>query len=153
MTAVLEGVTAADAPELDALVARCSPRTRYTRFVAPVRALPAAYRAGVLAGDPAHHDALAVRSHSTEIVGLASLVAGTEYAELGILVEDSWQRRGLGTALVHALVARARQRRVPYLGATVLPASSGLLVWLGRMLPLERSARDAYGLSAVYRLL
>jgi GNAT superfamily N-acetyltransferase len=160
MTPVIEAVRAADAEELDALMARCSVETRYRRFFVPIRALPAEYRAGVLAGDPARHDAIATRLPATSppapsgrIVALASLVAGPEHAELGVLVEDGWQRRGLGTALVVELVRRARERRVPYLHATVLPIASGLLVWLGRIVPLYRSELRGDGITGVFRLL
>ena len=72
---------------------------------------------------------------------------------MGVLVEDGWQRHGLGTALVVELVRRARERRVPYLRATVLPAASGLLVWLGRIVPLCRSELRGDGVTGVYRLL
>jgi GNAT superfamily N-acetyltransferase len=175
MTVVIEPVRRTDAAALDGLMARCSAETRYRRFFAPLRTLPAEYRAGALAGDPARHDALATHLTGTpgagRIVALASLVtsagpaaeahravepsgrrSAVEVAELGIMVEDGWQRRGLGTALVAELVERARRRRVPYLRATVQPRAGHLLVWLGRRLPLERSAFAADGLTALYRL-
>jgi GNAT superfamily N-acetyltransferase len=160
MTAVIEVVRPEDADELDALVARCSVETRYRRFFAPVRTMPTEYRAGALAGDPARHDAVATRVRNAapagRIVALASLVAGPDPcgpAELGVLVEDGWQRRGLGTALVRDLVARARVRRVPSLRATVLPGASGLLVWLGRILPMAHSEHSGNGVTGVFRLL
>jgi GNAT superfamily N-acetyltransferase len=156
MTAVIEAVRpvrSADAGELDAMVARCSMETRYRRFFAPVRSMPAEYREGVLAGDPWRHDALVAFQPSGQLMALASLVRADECsAELGVLVEDGWQRQGLGTTLVHELVARARLRGVPLMRATVLPSASRLLVWLGGIVPLEGSTLDADGVSAVYRL-
>jgi GNAT superfamily N-acetyltransferase len=155
MTAVIEAVRPvrpADADELDALVARCSLETRYRRFFAPVRSMPAEYRQGVLAGDPARHDALVAFRPSGRLIALASLVRGVADWELGVLVEDGWQRQGLGTTLVHELVDRARARGVARMRATVLPIASGLLVWLGRIVPLESSTLDADGISGVYRL-
>jgi GNAT superfamily N-acetyltransferase len=156
MTAVIEAVRPvrpADGDELDALMARCSLETRYRRFFAPVRSMPAEYRQGVLAGDPAHHDALVVFQPSGRLIALASLVRGECDWELGVLVEDGWQRLGLGTTLVHELVDRARARGVRRMRATVLPIASGLLVWLNRIVPMERSTLDGDGMSAVYRLL
>lgn len=160
MTVVIAHVLPVDAGPIDAMMARCSVQTRYGRFFAPVRALPANYRAGVLAGDPARHDAVvalvgsaASSARPGRVVGLASLVAAADQAELGVLVEDGWQRQGLGTAMVDALVARARQRCVPYLRATVLPSASRLLFWLGRRLPVERSEASGPGVTGVYRLL
>ena len=159
MTAVIEAVRPArpvrpaDADALDALMARCSLETRYRRFFAPVRTMPVEYRQGVLAGDPAEHDALVISRPLGQIIALASLVRGVGDWELGLLVEDGWQRQGLGTTLVHELVARARTRGVRRMRATVLPIASGLLVWLGRIVPMERSTLDADGISAVFRLL
>ena len=86
------------------------------------------------------------------IIALASLVHGPSDWELGVLVEDGWQRQGLGTTLVHELVDRARARGVVRMRATVLPIASGLLVWLGRIVPIEGSTLDADGISAVYRV-
>jgi GNAT superfamily N-acetyltransferase len=156
MTAVIEAIRPVrpdDAAALDALIARCSLDTRYRRFFAPVRGMPIEYREGVLAGDPDRHDALIVQQPTGEIIALASLVAAPAGAELGILVEDGWQRQGLGTTLVHELVDRARQRGVRRLRATVLPSSSRLVRWLGGTVPMESSTLDADGISAVYRLL
>ena len=156
MTAVIEGVRSVrpdDAAELDALMARCSMETRYRRFFAPVRHMPAEYRDGALAGDPDRHDALVVVQPSGAIIALASLVAAPVAAELGVLVQDGWQRKGLGTALVHELVARARNRGEQRMRATVLPSSHRLVGWLSGIAPLESSTLDADGISAVYRLL
>jgi GNAT superfamily N-acetyltransferase len=160
MTPVIDPVRQEDAQELDALMTRCSAETRYRRFFAPLRTLPAAYRAGALAGDPTRHDAMVTHLRGSSgpagggrIVALASLVTETGVAELGVLVEDGWQRRGLGTALVAELVSRARGRGVPYLRATVQPRATGLLVWLGRIVPLERSEFAGDGVTARYRLL
>jgi GNAT superfamily N-acetyltransferase len=156
MTAVIEAIRPVrpdDAAELDALMARCSLDTRYRRFFAPVRSMPIEYRDGVLAGDPCRHDALVVQQPTGEIIALASLVAAPAGAELGLLVEDRWQRQGLGTTLVHELVARARERGVRQMRATVLPTSARLVLWLSRVVPMERSTLDGDGISAVYRLL
>jgi GNAT superfamily N-acetyltransferase len=169
MTAVIDPpillapVAPGDGPALDAFFALCSPQARYTRFFAPLHALPADYRAGALAGDPARHDALIAAPYGPHgpLVGLASLVTvpgpvgsgRLGEAELGVLVADDWQRRGIGTALVDQLVARARQRGVRYLRATVLPTSNRLLGWLGRSLPLEHSEWDGSSATGRFRLL
>jgi GNAT superfamily N-acetyltransferase len=161
MTAVIDPpilsapVARGDGPDLDAFFARCSPQARYARFFSPVHEIPAAYRAGVLAEDPARHDAISARAYGAggRLVGLASLVAEPDAAELGVLVADDWQRRGIGAALVDQLVARARRRGVDRLQATVLPASTQLLGWLGRRLPLEHSEWDGSSATAWFRLL
>jgi GNAT superfamily N-acetyltransferase len=69
-----------------------------------------------------------------------------------VLIEDGWQRRGLGSALVRQLVARAVERGVAELIASVLPDRASLLTVLGRELErLAVSADDDY-LTARYRL-
>jgi GNAT superfamily N-acetyltransferase len=66
-------------------------------------------------------------------VGLATL--GDH--ELGILVEDRWQRRGVGTALVDRLVASARARGFDHLVANVLGEDRFVLEVLRRIGPIE----------------
>jgi len=133
------------------------------RFFAHVSALPGTYLDSLLACNPVRHDAVVARARATtdaasgsRIVALASLVAtrlGTgEADELAVLVEDDWQRRGLGSAMVDALVAGARRRGVRRVQATVLPNAIGLLGWLGRTLPLERSVMTPYGATGHFRL-
>ena len=56
---------------------RCSRATRTSRFRAPVRDLPAAYLAAVLADPTA--SVLAAREAAGDVVGLASLI-GTQRA-------------------------------------------------------------------------
>lgn len=41
-------------------------------------------------------------------------------AEISLLVEDRWQRRGVATALFPDLVEEARVRRAPHIWATAL---------------------------------
>jgi GNAT superfamily N-acetyltransferase len=56
--------------------------------------------------------------------------------ELGVLVEDSWQRRGIGTELVTRLVASARARGVNQIVADVLGEDGFVLSALRRIAPL-----------------
>jgi GNAT superfamily N-acetyltransferase len=143
-----------DGPAIDALLARCSVQTRYHRFFSPVRYLPLEYRAGVLAGDPARHDALLAREGADgPVIGLASLVSGPGPAELGILIQDDWQRRGIGTALVAELVERARQRGERCLQATVLPSSVRLLGWLSRIVPMQSSQLSGESATGLFPLV
>jgi GNAT superfamily N-acetyltransferase len=66
-------------------------------------------------------------------VGLATLGGD----ELGILVEDCWQRRGVGTALVDRLVASARARGIEQLVANVLGEDRFVLKVLRRIGHIE----------------
>jgi GNAT superfamily N-acetyltransferase len=92
------------------------------------------------------------RTSDGQVVGLASLGTGGGLPELGVLVEDAWQRRGLGAALVDALVRRARERGVVRLVASVLPGREGVLTGLDRRLPRHRVQHTSDATMHVYEL-
>src|SRR5262249_51045068 len=134
----LRPVAGADAAAIGAMWERCSLATRAGRFHAPVRHIPAAYLRAVLA-DPAASVVAAVEP-AGDVVGLASLVSGPGrgLAELGVLVEDAWQRHGIGRRLVAHLVAAAPARGITVLTASVL-AGNAALAHLLRRVPGEFS--------------
>ena len=70
-------------------------------------------------------------------VGVATLAPGaTGIVDLGVLVEDAWQRRGVGTWLVASLLVNARSRGVTTVHADVLGADLFILEALRRIGPL-----------------
>ena len=111
-----------DRAALEAMFARCTPQTIYRRFHGQVKAFPQGYLAEALAGTPAHYALVACAG--PRVVALASLrlaePGGSEAAELGILIEDGWQRRGLGRELLARLVAHADSLGLPELHAQML---------------------------------
>ena len=93
-----------DVAALGRMMARCSPRTRYERFHGVVTEIPPAYLRRCLSGE---HIALVV-ADAGEIVALASIGPSVgDTPEMAIIVEDGWQGRGVGRALVAALFAKA----------------------------------------------
>ena len=121
----------ADREALTRMFGRCTASTRYRRFHGPVKAIPERYLAEALSGSPFHYalvaflePASAVRGAealSDGIVALASCRLVEEgAAELGVLVEDAWQRQGLGTRLVDELVAHASASGLTVLEAQLL---------------------------------
>jgi GNAT superfamily N-acetyltransferase len=130
------GISALEPGDVQAVISmlgRCSPATRYRRF----------------------HGVTDGRSHVTQLlaeipdrgaygawiggscIGLASLaVDGRGSAQIGVLVEDNWQGCGAGSALMAALVARARQLRLRVLEADVLADDRFLLGLLARIGPI-----------------
>jgi GNAT superfamily N-acetyltransferase len=146
-----------DRRRLEVMFAGCSAGTVQHRFFGRLRALPHGYLDDVVAGCPDHHDAVVVRfGNGLRIAGLGSLAVGSpigsRVAELGVLVADPWQRRGVGSALVTALLMRARRRGIVRVTASVLPERQQLLAALARRLELERVCLDADSLTGVYRL-
>ena len=50
--------------------------------------------------------------------------------DVGVVVADAWQRRGVGAALMRALVARAQARGVTALAMDVLPGNRRVLAMI-----------------------
>jgi GNAT superfamily N-acetyltransferase len=126
---------------------RCTLSTRYRRFHGPVKAIPERYLAEALSGSPFHYALVAflepaaaahTRAPSGGIVALASCRLVEEgAAELGILVEDAWQRQGLGTRLVDQLVAHANASGLSVLEAQLLAEQA----WITGLLRPHGSCR------------
>ncbi|MFI5047539.1 MAG: GNAT family N-acetyltransferase [Acidimicrobiia bacterium] len=134
----------ADRRAIEAMFARCSFESRYARFLAPVAAFPADQLARGLSSAPGHEAWLATpRSGPETVVALGSWARVGTGAEVALLVEDSWQRRGIGTALLDVLVAEARDGGVCQLTAAVLSESRHVLRMLRRA--ATRTSTNAEG--------
>ena len=139
-----------DAPRLRALHVRLSPESRYFRFFSARAELP-----------PEEAQALATVDYQTRmafvalplgaapetIIGVArygvSDLGNPNQAEAAIVVEDAYQRRGLGNALLARLVEYARQRGVEYLIANVDSMNTNMLKLIQRAnLPTEMKLRS-----------
>ncbi|MDQ3764088.1 MAG: GNAT family N-acetyltransferase [Actinomycetota bacterium] len=123
---VLRAATAADAPLVAALHARCSPQTRSLRSLSTRPVLPASVLQQLVGADGST-SVLAVTPDGGAAVGLANLVgtsAGS--AEVALLVEDAWQGRGVGTALARKLVELARTDQLTELTAVSQAGNSAL---------------------------
>lgn len=86
---------------------RCGLDSRIGRWLAPLRAIPRPYLDSALAGGAQHLALVAEEPHSEQIIGLASAVRRCDASyEIGLLVEDRHQGRGVGRALLQALLER-----------------------------------------------
>jgi len=122
---LLRPIRPEDAEAERRFIARLSSRTLYMRMHAPVRELSVeqlirftqidydremAFVAIDLDGDPGE-----IRA-----IGRYSRLADRERAEFGVTVEDSWQRRGLGHAMMGVLEDCGRNRQVAEIFGYVL---------------------------------
>jgi GNAT superfamily N-acetyltransferase len=111
-----------DAERVRRLFQRLSPESIYRRFFTLFPAPPAGVLRRLTTVDHGDHEALAVLDDD-EIVAIASWdrpVHDGDEAEIAILVEDAWQHKGLGRALVRMLTGEAARRGITVLNATVL---------------------------------
>ena len=115
------------------MLGRCSASTMYRRFHGLTDGR--AHAVEVLRGGP-DQDAYGAWS-GDRCIGLASLALDSDAStHIGVLVEDGWQRRGAGTALMVTLVHRARERRLSSLVADVLADNQFILSLLARVGPI-----------------
>jgi GNAT superfamily N-acetyltransferase len=128
--------TVADTQAVLAMLARCSPASLYHRFHGFTDGR--AYFAALLRDRPAEKTLLAWRG-STCVAAATLAVGATGVLDLGVLVEDAWQRRGIGTRLVVSLVDRARAQGVITVHADVLGDNQFILEVLRRIGPLTVS--------------
>ncbi|MDP9822163.1 GNAT family N-acetyltransferase [Nocardioides massiliensis] len=104
---VLRAATLADHPALQRMHARCSARTVYHRYGVPLLRLTDRLARHLTGGD-AVLAVVAEPDGSEEVVGIVQVVrrGGGTTPELTVLVEDEWQRRGVGTRLTRAALAQ-----------------------------------------------
>ncbi len=142
--------TTGDREALTRMFDRCAVTTRYRRFHGPVTAIPERYLADALAGNAFHYalvacpepdpgevpdpvsplcpvsvpDSYAVADPDARAGGIVALASCRTVdegaAELGLLIEDAWQRHGLGARLLRDLVAHGRRTGLRVLEAQLL---------------------------------
>jgi GNAT superfamily N-acetyltransferase len=145
---VIRPACPADVPSLDDFFAGLSTRTRYLRFFAPVT--PGSALLHLLSGDAGNADAV-VAVHGAAVIGHAMAVdqaapgapmdARPRTTDVGVVVADAWQGQGLGSALMRALITRARARGVTSAAMDVLPGNRRVL---GMIVSHWPSARIEY---------
>ena len=82
-----------------------------------------------------------------QVVATAGLLVEGDLGEVTLLVEDSWQRRGLGTALLRRLIAAARRMNASAIVAHVGADNVAMLRTLRRFGVTGRNDRDGALLS------
>jgi GNAT superfamily N-acetyltransferase len=96
------------------LFTRLSPRTRYLRFLSPTGVLTEPLVRTLTDVDDSQRLALVAEldeCHSGNVVGLANVIGcDDDRSEVGLVVADLWQRRGIGLALAAQLLRTAEAR-------------------------------------------
>ncbi|MFA3878768.1 GNAT family N-acetyltransferase [Streptomyces sp. MMCC 100] len=124
-----------DVPAAKAMHERCSARTLGMRYHGPVRDADR-YLGHLLS--PRFGRTLAVQTASGRIVGLGHLLWDGEETEVALLVEDAWQRRGIGGELLGRLVAMAAETGCESVYAVTQASNTGMVAAMrGLGLPLD----------------
>jgi len=136
----------ADATSIREFVCGLSARTQRFRFFAGV-APPSSGLLRALCGGSGRADILVVTDSQGTVIahGMAAdePAAGPFETSVGLVVADSWQRRGVGAWLLSALVGRAARRGVGSLVLDVLPDNHVMLGIIARRWPGAPAERTA----------
>ncbi|MFF3500747.1 GNAT family N-acetyltransferase [Streptomyces sp. NPDC003247] len=131
-------VRRADLGDLEAAKAmheRCSARTLGMRYHGPVGDADR-YLNHLLS--PRFGRTLAVQTPSGRVVGLGHLLWDGDETEVALLVEDQWQRRGIGGELLGRLVAMAAEAGCESVYAVTQSSNTGMVAAMrGLGLPLD----------------
>ncbi|MEU6819243.1 GNAT family N-acetyltransferase [Streptomyces atriruber] len=131
-------VRRADTSDIEAAKAmheRCSPRTLDKRYHGPVHDADR-YLNHLLS--PRFGRTLAVRTASGRIVGIGHLLWDGDETEVALLVEDEWQRRGIGGQLLGRLVTMAVEAGCESVYAVTQASNTGMVAAMrGLGLPLD----------------
>ncbi len=132
--AVIRSACPADLPALTDFFEGLSAQTRYLRFFGPVRPTPALLQ--LLSGQAADVHAVVAVAGGV-IVGHAMASDQAEpvdhqarTTDIGVVVADGWQGRGVGAALMRALVGQAQARGVTSLAMDVLHVNRQVLAMI-----------------------
>ncbi|MFH8370157.1 GNAT family N-acetyltransferase [Streptomyces sp. NPDC018031] len=125
----------ADLAAARAMHERCSTRTLEQRYHGPVGDADR-YLDHLLS--PRYGRTLAAYTPSGRLVALGHLLWDGDETEVALLVEDEWQRRGVGSELLRRLVAMAAEADCAHVYAVTRSANTGMVAAMrGLGLPLD----------------
>ena len=146
---VIRPIEPEDAGELQRGLEHLSALTAFRRFRAHVRHVSREQLEHLTRIDHVRHEALiALEPESGSVVGVVRYVcdpADPSQAEITYVVADAWQHRGVGSALIDRLAARARTAGVTRFIATTLAVDARARRLLVRV-AAPISERDADGI-------
>jgi L-amino acid N-acyltransferase YncA len=148
LIAAIRPARAADLPALGDFFTGLSVQTRYLRFFSPITPGPSMLNL-LCGGDGATDALLATRGGVIIGHGMAADVSGpcgARATDIGVVVADAWQHRGVGSALVRALVTGAQVRGVTSVTMDVIYGNDRALAMIKGHWPAvrPRRSRDCY---------
>jgi ribosomal protein S18 acetylase RimI-like enzyme len=131
----------ADAPAIRDFIGGLSVRTQFLRFFASVAPPSSSLLQRLCGADGSSDVVIAIRRGS--VIGHAMAVDraggdGVRTSDIGLVVADRWQQRGVGSALLRSVVARAAARGVGVLVMDVLPGNRQMLAMIALRWPDAR---------------
>jgi len=136
-----------DGPGLAEAYEQLSETSRYRRFFTAKPHLSEQSLAFLTDVDHRDHEALvAVAPGSGQLVGVARFIRNPrepDQAEVAVTVIDSWQRRGLGTALLRELAQRAAEEGITHFTAEILAENQPMLTLAHRLGPAETTGHGS----------
>jgi RimJ/RimL family protein N-acetyltransferase len=134
---VLREVAPGDLAAVRDFLAGLSLDSAYRRFFTGIGSPPTAALVRRLVDADPERRSVVLAVAGAEVIGVAdtTLVDGGRAVELGVVVADRWQRRGLGWPLCAAALTPALTRGVPVLRAHTLPDNARVARLLRRHWP------------------
>lgn len=119
---------------------RCGTETLRRRYHGPVSDADR-YLGHLL--EPRYGQTLAVEGEHGELVALGHLLWDDDAAEIAVLVEDAWQRRGIGARLVRRLAEQAVAAGIGEVYAVTTASNTGMVATLRQLgVPLDYQVED-----------
>ncbi len=146
----LRALQPGDRRGLEDLLSRCSRESLRYRFLHSIKELPEKALDQLVSVDGSRHVALVViRGEDERIVAVGHyqrLDDRPDVAEVSFLVEDAFQRRGIGTSLLDALAEIAREHGIDRFSADVL-ADNHVMLSVFRKAGYGLSSSVSYGVT------
>jgi RimJ/RimL family protein N-acetyltransferase len=144
-----------DAERVRAFLEGLSPETRRRRFLVPSTSVGESHVRHFTFFDPRERLVVAAtvpEDGGEQIIGLTDLaLLYTGLAELGVVVDDERQGRGVGKLLTEAAASLAMRQGATHLKADILPENRAMMRLMERIGPTVRTFEDG-GVVAYARL-
>jgi acetyltransferase len=144
LVAAIRPARPSDLPALGEFFTALSVQARYLRFFSPITPGPPLLK--LLCGGDATTDALLATRDGVIIGhGMAADVSGpcdASTTDIGVVVADAWQHRGVGSALVRALITGAQVRGVTSVTMDVMHGNDRALAMIMGHWPAARARRS-----------